>query len=57
MSYGRLRRRLRELGHEEADFPMRSEDSEWNRIMRQPRDVTPRSESFLHWMSLCSPTA
>ena len=57
MSCDRLRRRLVELGHEEVDFPMPFEDSEWDKIMKQPRDVTPRSKSFLHWMSVCSPTA
>ena len=46
MSWDRLSRRLVELGYEEKDLPMQYEDSEWDRIMRQPRDVTPRGKSF-----------
>lgn len=38
----RIQRRLKELGHEQSDYPQ--EDWEWRRMMYQPRPLTARSE-------------
>lgn len=51
----RLLTRLLELGHKETDFP--SYDPEWDRYVRRPRDLTPRSKSVSMLASVYSLTA